>query len=178
MKLIRALQDDAIRRRREKVYDATSLAVTARLLEINPEVLTAWNFRREALELAGRAPAGEAGDETSAGRETRRDLASATTPSPPFAPRLEDELALTERCLRKHPKSYAAWHHRKWCVARLARDSNAPSSSVLSSSAVASLLATELAMSQTLLDLDDRNFHGWGYRRFVAALLRARRGRR
>ena len=174
MKLIRALQDDAIRRRREKVYDATSLAVTARLLEINPEVLTAWNFRREALELAGRAPAGEAGDETSAGRETRRDLASATTPSPPFAPRLEDELALTERCLRKHPKSYAAWHHRKWCVTRLARDSNAPSSSVLSSSAVASLLATELAMSQTLLDLDDRNFHGWGYRRFVAALLRAR----
>ena len=35
---------------------------------------------------------------------------------------------------------------------------------------VASLLATELAMAQALLDLDDRNFHGWGYRRFVTSL--------
>ena len=25
-------------------------------------------------------------------------------------------------------------------------------------------------MAQTLLDLDDRNFHGWGYRRFVTSL--------
>jgi geranylgeranyl transferase type-2 subunit alpha len=187
VKLIRALQDDAIRRRREKVYDATSMAVTARLLEINPEVLTAWNFRREAIVFAG--------DETRYERrraERHRDGVTTndperTTPSV-FAPLLADELALTERCLRKHPKSYPAWHHRKWCVARRVRvpRGDGPRRTAETESTrsndftngfadargfpVASLLATELAMAQALLDLDDRNFHGWGYRRFVTSL--------
>lgn len=176
MKLIRALQDDAIRRRREKVYDATSMAVTARLLEINPEVLTAWNFRREAIVLAG--------DKTRRG--PRRVSSEHRTNDPErthsFAPTLADELALTERCLRKNPKSYPAWHHRKWCVARrvygLKTETDAETESHLHATGfadergfpVASLLATELAMAQTLLDLDDRNFHGWGYRRFVTSL--------
>ena len=174
--LIRALQDDAIRRRREKVYDATSMAVTARLLEINPEVLTAWNFRREAIVLAG--------DKTRRG--PRRVSSEHRTNDPErthsFAPTLADELALTERCLRKNPKSYPAWHHRKWCVARrvygLKTETDAETESHLHATGfadergfpVASLLATELAMAQTLLDLDDRNFHGWGYRRFVTSL--------
>ena len=175
MKLIRALQDDAIRRRREKVYDATSMAVTARLLEINPEVLTAWNFRREAIVFAGRAP------------NEHRTNNLERTHSHSFAPTLADELALTERCLRKHPKSYPAWHHRKWCVARRvyvprgdgpknAENAETESHAVATGFAdargfpVASLLATELAMAQALLDLDDRNFHGWGYRRFVTSL--------
>ena len=176
MKLIRALQDDAIRRRREKVYDATSMAVTARLLEINPEVLTAWNFRREAIVLAG--------DETRRG--PRRVSSEHRTNDPErthsFAPTLADELALTERCLRKNPKSYPAWHHRKWCVARrvygVKTETDAETESHLHATGfadergfpVASLLATELEMAQTLLDLDDRNFHGWGYRRFVTSL--------
>ena len=176
VKLIRALQDDAIRRRREKVYDATSMAVTARLLEINPEVLTAWNFRREAIVLAG--------DKTRRG--PRRVSSEHRTNDPErthsFAPTLADELALTERCLRKNPKSYPAWHHRKWCVARrvygLKTETDAETESHLHATGfadergfpVASLLATELAMAQTLLDLDDRNFHGWGYRRFVTSL--------
>jgi len=175
VKLIRALQDDAIRRRREKVYDATSMAVTARLLEINPEVLTAWNFRREAIVFAGRAP----------NEHRTNNLERTHTHS--FAPTLADELALTERCLRKHPKSYPAWHHRKWCVARRvyvprgdgpknAENAETESHAVATGFAdargfpVASLLATELAMAQALLDLDDRNFHGWGYRRFVTSL--------
>ena len=178
VKLIRALQDDAIRRRREKVYDATSMAVTARLLEINPEVLTAWNFRREAIVFAG--------SDTERHR-TSNDNNLERTHSHSFAPTLADELALTERCLRKHPKSYPAWHHRKWCVARRVyvprgdgpkNAENAETESHTHATGfadargfpVASLLATELAMAQALLDLDDRNFHGWGYRRFVTSL--------
>ena len=30
----------------------------------------------------------------------------------------EFELKLSETALRKNPKSYAAWHHRKWLVAQ------------------------------------------------------------
>ena len=29
---------------------------------------------------------------------------------------VREELALTERCLQKNPKSYAAWHQRRWLV--------------------------------------------------------------
>lgn len=28
------------------------------------------------------------------------------------------ELALIERALQKNPKSYSAWHHRRWIVAK------------------------------------------------------------
>ena len=28
----------------------------------------------------------------------------------------EAELALSERALRKNPKSYASWHHRRWVI--------------------------------------------------------------
>lgn len=171
MKLIRALQDDAIRRRREKVYDATSMAVTARLLEINPEVLTAWNFRREAIAAFERERRGAPSDAT----EDHEPLCGVSARAKPNVDarevgNLADELALTERCLRKHPKSYPTWHHRKWCVARAARGEDSESEQV------SSLLETELSMSKSLLDLDDRNFHGWGYRRFVVALMSARGG--
>jgi geranylgeranyl transferase type-2 subunit alpha len=79
-------------RRRAHRYDPDSLALAAKLLEVNPEVYTAWNFRREAL-----APAlqggGDGGVAAAAG-----------------------ELALTQRALLRNPKSYAAWHHRRWVV--------------------------------------------------------------
>jgi geranylgeranyl transferase type-2 subunit alpha len=159
VKLIRALQDDAIRRRNDRVYDSVSMAVTARLLEINPEVLTAWNFRREAI--VSRSPV------------ALTDRASDTVE--PFP--LTEELVLTERCLRKHPKSYPSWHHRKWVVRRLTeKDRNENENravSVASAAPTASgaVLRKELRLSQELLDVDDRNFHGWTYRRFVVSLL-------
>jgi hypothetical protein len=123
-----------------------AVAVTGRLLEINPEVFTAWNFRREAIVcLAERAevsaaaaaaveglslaeedrgesdaapPLGVSGDAAAAAtaeedKEATAKGATATTAAaaaaPPFVPPLQDELALTERTLRKNPKSYTSW---------------------------------------------------------------------
>ena len=115
VKLIRALQDDAIRRRAARAYDATSMAVTARLLEINPEVFTAWNFRRETIAtLETRAAAVAAAPPAAA--FGLRGPADPEASDPPYVPSLEDELALTEKTLRKNPKSYPSWHHRKWTV--------------------------------------------------------------
>lgn len=51
----------------------------------------------------------------------------------------------------RNPKSYSAWHHRKWVLGY-----------GLSS------LEAELVLVEMLLDMDSRNFHGWAYRRFVA----------
>ncbi len=58
------------------------------------QVYTLWNFRKEALRPLFAA----AGDSV------------ATTAAA--------ELKLTEKALRENPKSYVAWHHRKWIVAQ------------------------------------------------------------
>ena len=86
------LMGEVMARRAARRYDADSLALAARLLELNPEVYTAWNMRREALE----AVLDGGGD---AAVEATRV-----------------ELVLGERALLRNPKSYAAWHHRKWVV--------------------------------------------------------------
>ena len=43
------LQASVVSRRAAKQHDVESQALCARLLELNPEVLTAWNFRRDTL---------------------------------------------------------------------------------------------------------------------------------
>lgn len=48
--LLGQLCNEVLTRRAARQYDEESLALAARLLELNPEVYTAWNFRREALE--------------------------------------------------------------------------------------------------------------------------------
>ena len=45
------LQAAVVSRRVAKQHDVESQALCARLLELNPEVLTAWNFRRDTLRV-------------------------------------------------------------------------------------------------------------------------------
>lgn len=108
-------------------YDEESLELAARLLALNPEIYTVWNFRRDAV--ADVLAAGGADALAASARE----------------------LAVTQRALMRNPKSYAAWHHRRWVVGHRL-DS----------------LEAEMALVEKLLEADDRNFHGWGYRLFIA----------
>jgi geranylgeranyl transferase type-2 subunit alpha len=142
------------------------LALSAQLLRVNPDVYTLWNHRKEAIaasqvvrhELEG-AYAGEAGG-----------AMENASPSTSF---LKTELSMIVECIQKNPKSYGAWHHRRWLLEH-AFPCTASSSSCSSSAAtpppqLALTLDKELALCAQFLDLDERNFHCWNYRRWVVS---------
>jgi len=64
----------------------------------------------------------------------------------------KEELKWLEGVLAMHHKSYWAWFHRKWLTARI------PDMD----------WTRELNLCTRALDMDQRNFHCWDYRRFVA----------
>eukprot|EP00271_Cylindrocystis_brebissonii_P005780 TRINITY_DN18053_c0_g2_i2.p1 TRINITY_DN18053_c0_g2~~TRINITY_DN18053_c0_g2_i2.p1 ORF type:complete len:995 (-),score=177.31 TRINITY_DN18053_c0_g2_i2:376-3360(-) len=95
----RRLQNDVLQHHKEKVYTPTALEQCARLLELNPDVYSAWNYRKAAVTFLLSPDGGLADDDPKA----RVKVAN-------------DELRLVERALAKNPKSYGAWFHRKWII--------------------------------------------------------------
>lgn len=116
-----------------------ALAKTGVVLDLNPELYTVWNYRREVLE--ARMAAGEAAR---------------------VAEVLVQELKLfTVGLLQRYPKSYAIWNHRRWVLENLGR--------VCDAGMVAVVWGKELDTVHGMLARDPRNFHGWHYRRWVLA---------
>lgn len=107
------------------------LTLTAQLLLGNPDIYTLWNIRRETLLQLSNSEFSDNEDE--------------------LVILFDSELQLTESCLRINPKSYCAWHQRKWV---LDTRSNAD-------------WEKELLLCNTYLNYDERNFHTWDYRRYV-----------
>ncbi|CDU25748.1 related to Rab geranylgeranyltransferase alpha subunit [Sporisorium scitamineum] len=164
--------------KRQARKDTTALHHTTKLLTLNPELYTVWNYRREvllhifvsAVEEEGqqekkqdvfaslREGEGSAGqdDKDEKDREEERRVVRNQQ-------LLEDDLMLTEHALRAHPKVYWIWNHRMWCLTQYPT----PSASSSSSSASTWVWERELKLVEKMLDLDPRNFHGWNCRRAI-----------
>lgn len=65
--------------------------------------------------------------------------------------------------LRSFPKCYWIWNYRLWLLDEAKR--------LLPLPLARRLWQEELALVGKMLSLDSRNFHGWGYRRFVVETL-------
>ena len=155
--LLSRLSDEVLARRAEHRSDPESLKLCAALLEHNPEVYTAWNWRREVVGPLLDDKGG--GEKEEAETSTSSSTAVSSSASDREKARLaaaQAELDLTEKSLRRNPKCYSAWHHRRWVL--------------LGRPLLRHLLRPELALVDRLLDADARNFHAWAHRRAVAAV--------
>lgn len=169
--------------------DTTALHHTTKLLTLNPELYTVWNFRREVLLHLFGNKVDEGNEE-----ERRPDVFASLRADPPAhgsasqeeegaqgeeertkvernQQLLEDDLMLTEHALRAHPKVYWIWNHRMWCLVQYplftSASSPASSSSTSHTRDATWVWERELKLVEKMLDLDPRNFHGWNCRRAI-----------
>ncbi|TGZ84246.1 protein prenylyltransferase [Ascodesmis nigricans] len=142
------------RKRTEKEYTKEALDVTAKVLKINPEFYTVWNYRREILlhtTLLPFSPSPDGVDETAAYGGYEASTAGL----------LKQELAFLFPLLSSYPKCYWIWNHRLWALHQATR--------LLSPPFAEKFWRAELDLVGLMLSRDMRNFHGWMYRRFVVA---------
>ena len=68
--------------------------------------------------------------------------------------------------LRQYPKCYWIWNYRSWLLKESTRLLPVPTSQ--------RLWEKDLGLASKMLSLDNRNFHGWGYRRMLIEALESR----
>ena len=135
-----ALLQAVLKNNADREYGGQARELAAKLCALNPEAATAWNFRRRA-----------AMEEVKGNEETKEARANAAVA----------ELKVSEAALRRNPKSYCAWHHRRWVL-------NTWIASEYRAKPFDAIVERECTLTEEFLGLDARNFHGWGYRRFLA----------
>ena len=132
-------------------FSHTSLAVTEKMLLVNPDPLYLWNFRRELLLLKQQGQQHESNDDDDV---------------------LESELRLTASALQNNPKSYGAWFHRKWVLQwEYSNNNTTTTTSRHCNDSLAAVWQQELVLTSEFLKLDERNFHCWSFRRFIVSCL-------
>ncbi|XP_028075596.1 geranylgeranyl transferase type-2 subunit alpha 1-like, partial [Camellia sinensis] len=98
---LRPLQSQFLHFHHNKIYTKEALEVNAKLLEANPEYLTAWNYRKFAVE------------HILSHSETDTEI------DPDFIKSIySEELRVTESALAKNYRSYGARYHRKWVLSK------------------------------------------------------------
>ncbi|KAI0737062.1 rab-protein geranylgeranyltransferase, partial [Irpex lacteus] len=144
-----ALTDDILARVKEEDYSREAFDLTTRMLRINPEFYTVWNYRKTIL---------------------LKEIFPKSTPQQ-INEALGEDLDMTTAFLKQHPKIYAIWNHRRWCLERVP---DGPTESDPNGWRMANW-KKELYVVEKMLDVDARNFHAWNYRRYVLASMPVRR---
>ncbi|KAG6909844.1 hypothetical protein DXG01_015117 [Tephrocybe rancida] len=140
------LTEDVLSRKKNEDWSQDALQLTSRLLQVNPDFYTIWNYRRNIL-LNGIFPTSSPEDINAV---------------------IMGDLSTTMTALKAHPKVYWIWNHRRWCL------ENAPSGPGADGEANSGAWRKanwdrELYVVEKMLDADPRNFHAWNYRRYVLA---------
>ncbi|GJM95957.1 hypothetical protein PR202_ga12753 [Eleusine coracana subsp. coracana] len=91
---LRELQTLVLHNHHSRTYTKDALGLSFKLLEINPEAYTAWNYRKLAFQ---------------------HNFSELSEPEV-IKSAVDDELRVVEVALRQNPKSYGAWYHRKWLL--------------------------------------------------------------
>ncbi|PWN36867.1 protein prenylyltransferase [Meira miltonrushii] len=147
-----------------------ALETTTELLSLNPELYSAWNFRRKILSHLFQQNREQDAEQppkdffASLRIDAEKEGESLTEKDPKSERKrqlLQEDLELTIQALQMHPKVYWIWNHRKWCLQELPSED-------------ADGLVKwkhEIGMVNKMLELDARNFHGWDYRRYIQSQL-------
>lgn len=135
-----------------------TLQLIEKAVTVNPDPIWLWNFRRELIETLCSI------DDNSNNCDAAAEL------------QWERERGVTQTALTGNPKSYAAWHHRKWCLQQhlllLLKSSSSSTSgetTTITTVSATKLLQQELELTALFFQRDERNFHCWSYRRFVVS---------
>lgn len=91
-----ALEAQVVASRQQNEYSRDAFDLTTKLLLLNPEYYSVWNYRREIL-LCGIFPVLDV--------QAKQDL-------------LSEDLKRLQAIMRDYPKVYWIWTHRKWCLAQ------------------------------------------------------------
>nr|XP_043608584.1 geranylgeranyl transferase type-2 subunit alpha 1-like [Erigeron canadensis] len=96
---LRSLQSQSLHFHHNHNYSKEALEINAKLIEANPEFMTAWNFRKLAF---------------------LHNINQSDNEAPPDRIKsiIDQELQVVESALRKNFKSYGAWDHRKWVLSK------------------------------------------------------------
>ena len=155
IKAYRELYEKCLELRKKKVYSEAALKMLDKVLMINPEFYTMWNYRKEILLHLMGSPQHVVGS----GGVHEGICVSPETLNRTF---ITTDLQLNESCIEKRDvKSYGTWEHRRWLMRNL-----------ICSETKAKLLRRDLQLCATLLKSDERNFHCWGYRMFACNILK------
>ncbi|EFA84705.1 protein geranylgeranyltransferase type II [Heterostelium album PN500] len=142
----RSLVNAYTEHRKLNEFNDNSLLVTKKVLEINPEYYTVWNFRRDTINHFA----------TVKDNETMQTLYTS-------------EMKFIEECIQRYTKSYWVWYHRKWISQRIDKcdwDRELKLCSKLLDLDLRNcklyILNSKESQRQSIAKV-----HCWGYRRFV-----------
>lgn len=165
VQLYKSIEEQFFTLKQSGVVTSEALELTGQLLRFNPELYTAWNYRRKILKDLfdkGLETASERDEQLKPGdifANLRNEAVSSSSVGVNDETRtsdnenirkrnlLSEDLDLTIEVLRIHPKVYWIWNHRKWCLQQIPSQNQ---------EGIAKW-KVEIRMVDKMLDMDSRN---------------------